>query len=116
MSFSKRLKQTRLNKGLSKTNLAAMVGIHYSQIGRYEDKGSMPSADAIAKIANSLGVTTEFLLNGTKDNLADNTLADKDLLNQFKKLEGFPNDKKMIVKELIEAFILKTDLQKQLAH
>jgi len=55
-------------------------------------------------------------LNGTKDDLADNTLADKDLLNQFKKLEGFPDDKKRIVKELIDAFIFKTDVQKQLAH
>ena len=37
-------------------------------------------------------------------------------LSQFQKLEKLPNDKKLIVKELIEAFLLKTDLPQKLAH
>ena len=116
MSFSERLKNTRLNKNLSKSELAEATGIHYSQIGRYEDKGARPSADVLAKIANVLEVTTEFLLSGSKADLADNSLSDKELLNQFKIIEEFPNDKKQIIKELLDAFILKTNLQKQLSH
>jgi hypothetical protein len=33
----------------------------------------------------------------------------------FQRLEKLPNEKKAVVKELIEAFLLKTDLQQKLA-
>ncbi len=68
-----------------------------------------------AKIANALGVSAEYLLNGNKDNLAENTLTDKELLNQFKKIESFPEDRKNVIKEVIDALILRTNLKQQLA-
>jgi hypothetical protein len=34
---------------------------------------------------------------------------------QFHKIEKLPTDKKKIVKELLETFIFKADLQKQLS-
>jgi hypothetical protein len=40
----------------------------------------------------------------------------KELLSQFQKVEKLPNDKKMIIKELIEAFLFKSELQQKLAH
>ena len=41
-------------------------------------------------------------------------IEDEELLMQFHKIEKLPTDKKKIVKELLEAFIFKADLQKQL--
>lgn len=115
MSFSKRLKQVRIEKGLSKTELSNLAGVHHVQIGRYENKGARPSTDVLSKIANALEVSTEYLLNGSKNDLANQTLQDKELLNQFKVIESFPAERKLIIKELIDAFILKNNLQKQLA-
>lgn len=115
MDFGERLKKIRLEKGFSKSQLASEVGVHYSQIGRYENKGAYPSSDVLAKIANALGIQVEFLLNGSKNQLAENTLTDKELLNQFKKIEEFSDESKTVVKELIDAFILKQSLRKQLA-
>jgi transcriptional regulator with XRE-family HTH domain len=115
MDFADRLKKTRTEKGFSKNELGKLAEIHHVQIGRYENKGSLPSVDVLAKIANALGVSIEYLLNGTSNNLAENTLSDKELLNQFKTVENFPEEKKMIIKELIDAFILKTNLQSKLA-
>lgn len=115
MSFEERLKKIRIEKGLSKGYLANMIGVHYSQIGRYENKGAQPSADVLAKLANSLGVSVDFLMNGTVENLADKSLSDKDLLNQFKTIEAFSDEKKKVVKELLNAFIITTKLQQQLA-
>ena len=69
----------------------------------------------MAKIANILGIQVEYLLNGSGDQLAESTLIDKELLNQFKKVESFSDQNKTVVKELIEAFILKQTLQKQLS-
>jgi len=115
MGFAERLKELRVQKGLSKMELSKLADVHHVQIGRYENKGAHPSTDVLTKVANALDVSTEYLLNGTKDNLAGNTLEDKVLLSQFKKIESFPAERKAIIKELIEAFILKTDLQQKLA-
>lgn len=111
MSFDERLKKTRLEKGLSKGDLASMIGVHYSQIGRYENKGAQPSADVLAKLANSLGVSVDFLMNGTAENLANNSLSDKDLLNQFKFIEKLPESEKNVVKIFLDAFITKKQIQ-----
>lgn len=114
MKFNERLKKARLGKGLTKSDLAKEVGVHYSQIGRYEEKGALPSADVMTKIANILGVTADFLMNGTSDDLANNTLTDKELLNQFKTIEKLSEQDKNVVKILLDAFITKGKI-KQLA-
>jgi transcriptional regulator with XRE-family HTH domain len=82
---------------LSQTELARLVGIHYTQIGRYETKGAQPSADVLSKIANALEVSSDFLTNGTADDLADSSLTDKELLNQFKVIEKMISEKKAVV-------------------
>ncbi len=88
--------------------------MHYSQIGRYEEKGAQPSADILAKLANALEVTSDFLMNGTSEDLADSSLTDKELLNQFKMIEKMTEEKKSVVKIFLDAFITK-DKIKQLA-
>jgi len=115
MDFGNRLKQLRTEKGFSKIELSELAQVHHVQIGRYENKGAMPSTDVLVKLANALETSTEFLLNGTKEDLANEMLMDKELLNQFKSIEKLPEEKKYIIKELIDAFILKNNLQKQLA-
>jgi len=114
MSFSERLKKARLEKGYSKSDLAKEINVHYSQIGRYEEKGAQPSADILAKLANALEVTSDFLMNGTAEDLADSSLTDKELLNQFKLIEKMTEEKKSVVKIFLDAFITK-DKIKQLA-
>ena len=107
MEFNERLKKARLEKQLSKSELAKQIGVHYSQIGRYEEKGALPSADVMAKMANALGVTSDFLMNGSTDDLANSSLSDKELLNQFKAIEKMNDGDKNVVKTLIDAFITK---------
>ena len=114
MSFAQRLKKARINKGLSQTELGHLAGIHYTQIGRYENKGAQPSADILAKLANALEVSSDYLTNGTPDDLAESSLTDKELLNQFKIIEKMPDEKKSVVKIFLDAFITK-DKIKQLA-
>ena len=111
MGFAQRLKQARKNKGLSQTELANLAGIHYTQVGRYENKGAQPSAEVLSKLANALGVSSDYLTNGTSEELAENTLGDKELLNQFKAIEKMNDDDKNVVKKLIDAFITKGKLK-----
>ena len=113
-TFNERLKKTRLEKGFSKSDLANKIGVHYSQIGRYEDKGAQPSADVLTKLANALEVSSDYLMNGTPDDLANSSLSDKELLNQFKIIEKLPEQDRSVVKIFLDAFITKGKL-KQLA-
>lgn len=113
MSFSARLKKARIEKGLSQTELGKKVQVHYTQIGRYEQKGVKPSSEVLAKMANVLGVSTDFLMNGSSEQLAGAALTDKKLLNQFISVELLPKDKKAVVIELIDAFLLKCDIQQR---
>jgi len=114
MKFAQRLKKARIEKGLSQSELGEIVGIHYTQIGRYENKGAQPSADILSKMANALGVSSDFLMNGSSDDLADSSLTDKELLNQFKTIEKLTEKDKSVVKIFLDAFITKGKL-KQLA-
>lgn len=111
MSFAQRLKKARIEKGLSQTELGKIAGIHYTQVGRYENKGSQPSAEILSKLANALGVSSDYLTNGTTNELAENTLNDKELLNQFKAIEQMDDKDKGVIKTLIDAFITKRKIQ-----
>ena len=81
--------------------------MHYSQIGRYEEKGAQPSADILAKLANALEVTSDYLMNGTSDDLANSSLTDKELLNQFKMIEKMTEEMYILI-EKYTTFSLKS--------
>lgn len=112
MGFAERLKKARKDRGLSQTELAKLVGIHYTQIGRYEKKGAQPSAEVLSKLSNALGVSSDYLTNGTSDDLAESSLTDKELLNQFKAIEKMGDEDKGVVKVFLDAFITKKKLKR----
>lgn len=113
--LSKRLQEARKHKSLSQQELAAQAKVHYTNIGRYERGEANPAADILNRIAQVLEVSPDWLMNGTLQDKAKETIEDEELLIQFRKIEKLPGEKKKIVKELLEAFIFKADLQKQLA-
>jgi len=115
MGFGARLKKARQDKGFSQSELGKIVDVHYTQIGRYEGKGAKPSGEVLSKIASALGVTSDFLMSGSNHEQAEASLNDRELLDQFQRVEQLPQDKKDIVKELLESFLLKCDLQKRMA-
>jgi len=56
-------------------------------------------------------VSSDFLTNGTSDDLDESSLTDKELLNQFKAIEKMQERDKDVVKILIDAFITKGKLK-----
>lgn len=115
MEFKDRLKEARQKKGLSQSALCKAIGIHVTNISRYERGENKPATEILQKIANALDVTTDYLMDGSVNDKALDNISDKELLSQFIRVEKLPNDKKAIIKELIEAFLLKSDLQQKLA-
>ena len=54
-------------------------------------------------------------MSGSSHAQAEASLSDRELLNQFQKVEQLPKDKKAIVKELLDSFLLKYDIQNRMA-
>ena len=63
------------------------------------------------KLADALGTSIDFLISGDKDEKVKASLKDAELLQQFKAVEQFSDDDKTVVKKLIDAFIVKKQLQ-----
>lgn len=114
MSFAKRLKEERERIGLSKGDLADKVGMHYSQIGRYERGEASPSSDVLKRLANELGTSTDYLMNGTRSDMAQEKIKDKKLMNLFNRIGELDNKSKEVVVTLIEAFLFQQETKSRL--
>lgn len=115
-NIAERIRELRTAKNLTQSQLAEMVGVTYVQIGRYETRKSAPSSDILQKLAAALDTTSDFLVNGSNNDIVAEQLLDKELLSQFKRVENLPADKKNMVKEFLEAFLFKDAIKQQLSH
>ena len=104
----------RQKKGISQQDLGKAAKVHFTNVGKYERGESVPAADILNRIAKVLEVSTDYLLNGTANDKSADAITDEELLIQFRKVEQLPTNKKKLVKEFLDAFIFKNDLQKQL--
>ena len=84
-----------------------------TNISRYERGENKPTTEVLVNLANALSVSADFLMNGTINENASQAISDKELLEQFKKVEQLPKDKKLLVKEFLDAFIMKAELQRK---
>lgn len=74
MAFSEKLKTLRTTNRLSQRELADRVGVGKSQVSYYENGERFPSADVLIKISDVFRVTTDYLLDISREkiiNLSD---------------------------------------------
>ncbi|MDI7226539.1 helix-turn-helix domain-containing protein [Leptospira santarosai] len=112
--FPERLRQLRVMKKMSQEELGQLTDLNYNHIGRYERGDSRPSADKLKALAEALGVTTDYLLSGNEDNVARVNLEDQELLEMFQKVQLLPQDKKESIKDLIEAYLFREKVRKDI--
>lgn len=103
--LGKRIIELRKAKNMSQSDLADMIGLSYTQIGRYETKGVQPPAEILKKIADVLDSSMDFLVNGTTDEKAKASLKDAELIRYFKEMEAMPSAEKNILLKLIGAYV-----------
>ena len=109
--FGERLQTLRRQKKLSQSELGELASIHYTHIGRYERGSSLPTAGALHRLAEALGVSGDFLMEGSTEEVARLRFKDRDLLSKFQEVEKLPDADKELVLRFLEAFILKCRLQ-----
>lgn len=57
-----RIKVARLNKGYSKTQLAALLGVTNSMISKFEQNTQVPSVKRVIQLAQTLDISADYLL------------------------------------------------------
>ena len=100
-----RIAELRKVKAWSQSQLAEKVGISYAQIGRYETKGSQPSAEVLKKIAEALDTSVDFLINGNTEDKANAVLNDAEVIRYFKEVDNLPSDDKTALLRVIGGFL-----------
>ena len=65
MSFSELLKQCRKKQGVSQAELAAKLGVTQQAVGKWESGKSPPDPSTVARIAELLNTTADYLLGLT---------------------------------------------------
>lgn len=110
-NLASRLHLVRKNKKFSQQELAKLAQVHFTNVGKYERGEAVPSADVLNRIAKALEISPDFLLNGSLDDKAAGSITDEELLRQFKKVEQLSIEKKKLVKEFLDAFLFKSNVQ-----
>lgn len=100
-----RIQELRKELKLSQTDLATQIGVSKSQMIRYESKGGQPTADVLNKLAEVLGTTADYLLNGNMNEKASQTIKDTTILQRFKEIEELPPHEQSTIMEIVSAYI-----------
>lgn len=109
MNTSKRMTDTRKEKGWSQTDLANESGVSREMIGKYERGEAVPSIEAAKKIADALGVSLDYLVGE-----GINSKLDKQALRRLQDLDLLEDDKKKTLFDLIDTYI--RDAKTRKAH
>ncbi len=107
MSIADRLATLRKQKGLTQQALADAIGLHVTQVKRYESDSSQPSLEAIKKISQTLRVTTDYLIFEENELQPDSALA-----LQFKAINEMPKKEKQVIMQLLEGMIIKYEAER----
>ncbi len=111
MTLGEKLRELRRKKDLSQTELGKLINIHYTHIGKYENDQQIPSTDTVKKIAEVFEVSIDYLLEENPESTVKVSFQDEDLLRQFKEIENMPDSDKNVIKELINAFMIKNKIK-----
>ena len=107
MDFAHRLSAARKERGLTQQGLADRVGVHVTQIRRYEAGSTAPTLDVLVKLATSLNVTIDSLV--FSEHARD---PDEDLRLSYEATRHLDPDEREMVKNLIEAVLLKHEARR----
>lgn len=112
--FGENLKRLRVEKGISQEDMAKKIKIHANHVSRYERGLSAPSIEVVEKMAKLLDVSIDELVSGSVNERIEKNIADRELLNIFQKVQNLEAPQLAVVKDVVSAYLLKTDLQKNL--
>ena len=111
MTLGEKIKQLRKERGFSQTVLEQRSGVNSKLLSKYENGRIIPTADTLRKIAEGLEISADYLLfdNVPKNGLSP--LKDLELFEMFQEVEGMDQENKKMIKNLINAVIVRNKVQ-----
>ena len=109
MTLGQRIKNARLARGLQQTDLVA-AGIHQKNVSKYENDATVPSATNLLRVAEALGLTTDYLLTGATTEVHDRALLDK-----FRALQNVDDRTRAVVDDFLDLVIRDANARKAYA-
>lgn len=102
MSFSTRFLQLRKQHKLTQPQMADRVGIHLTQVRRYESGEAQPSLDILKRIAVTFNVSADWLIfeEGERE-------PQDELKLKFEAVKQMDEDELKLVTSILDALILK---------
>ena len=113
--FGENLKRLRIEKGISQEDMAKKIKIHANHVSRYERGLSAPAIEVVEKMAKLLEVSIDELVSGSVNERMEKNINDRELLTIFQKVQKLEPQQLFAVKDFVYAYLLKADLQKNLA-
>jgi transcriptional regulator with XRE-family HTH domain len=111
MDFPERLVQLRKARTLTQRQLAELVGVHFTQLQRYEAGNSQPTLDVLRRLAVALGVSADVLLFDKDERGPDEALKLK-----FEALREFNPDERRIVEGVLDSLIVQHQAKRLFAQ
>lgn len=102
MDFGKRLATLRRERGLTQPTLANHIGIHVSQLRRYEAGTSQPTLDVLRRLATHLAISADVLLFDPEERTPPPGLEP-----HLHALNQLPPDQQQAIRQLIEGALLR---------
>ncbi|MFV0462663.1 MAG: helix-turn-helix domain-containing protein [Nostocoides sp.] len=103
MDFAHRLATARKTAGLTQQVLADRVGIHVSQLRRYEAGTNQPTLEVLRALAVALSVTTDSLVFGD----TERGPRSENLRLRMEALDHLEPDEQALVIAMIEGALLR---------
>ena len=102
MDFPERLATLRQNRKLTQPELADAIGVHVSQLRRYEAGQSQPTLDVLRRMARSLAVSADLLLfDETERNPTD------ELRFLFEIVAQLDDEDRAVIKAVVDGIALR---------
>ena len=108
-----RIKSLRKERGLTQKELAAQLGIQHTHVYKYESGTYTPPVDKLTVLADLFGISLDFLILGKHDEHAP--VQNLKLLERIQIMDSFSHQDQEAVIRLIDAMILKHEVEGRLA-
>lgn len=110
-TLGERLRRLRAGRGWSQAQLATKPGIHQKQVSGYERGIHVPQTELLIRIAETFGVSLDYLAFADRDNTDHAGITDRELLEKLQALDQLPDTERAAVKSVLDTYITKSRIQ-----
>jgi transcriptional regulator with XRE-family HTH domain len=114
MDIGQRIRKLRKEKDWTQKELGNRMGMDHRNVTKYETGAAKPSVKVLKRFAEAFEITVDELLYDASQVKPEYLIQDNELLRQFREVEKLDEDDKTVVKRIIQAILMKKQLQELL--